>query len=185
MEDIHSFYRERVITMYNTLNHFRNIGIPVETAFWDAISLAHAQIQNGLLYNPMVIRGTAGVHAELSMGLYYNPYQLAYDQIVAENRTGWDARVNLPNLYSGTSYYMFRIQDTFYLVWVNSHGEINQLCGEGWMEEITIPSSDSAATGDTVSTEPQAVSEPQAEVAGDTGGTSGTLYPLPPSLYPS
>jgi hypothetical protein len=185
MENIHYFYRQRVITMYNTLNHFRNIGIPVELAFWNAIDSAHAQIQNGLLYNPMVIHGTAGLHVSLSNSPTYNPYQTAFNQIVSENRMGWDARVNLPNAYSSTSYYMFRVQDTFHLVWINSHGEINELCSDSWLENITVPSVTAlvviAPSPPPSSTSVvDSVAPPSASPVGDTGGT---LYPLPPSLY--
>jgi hypothetical protein len=181
MEDIHYFYRQRVITIYNTLNHFRNIGIPVEPAFWDSISLAYAQIQNGILYNPMVVHGTAGLHASLSISTIYNPYQTAFNQIVSENRMGWDARVNLPNAYSSTSYYMFRVQDTFHLVWINSHGEINELCGDSWLDEIHVPSVTTLITTEAIISPPASVGD----IVGDTGGTGGTLYPLPPSLYHS
>lgn len=156
MEDIQTFYRERVIMMYNTLNHFKNSGIPVADNFWNNISLAHAQIQNGLEYNPMVIRGTAGLHAELSVSPSYNPFQIAYDSILSGGLSGWENRINLENAYSGTSYYMFRLQDEFYLVWVNSQGEINQL-NDSFMSEITLPDVEPAAD--------------VTEVPGDTGST--------------
>ncbi len=177
MENIHSFYRPRVMKIYNTLNHFRNIGIPVEPAFWDAISVAYARIQNGLDYDISVMRGTSGLHATLSMSSFYNPYQTAYDQIVSDNLIGWENRVNLPNAYSGTSYYMFKIQDDFYLVWVNAHGEINELCDDYWVNEISVVSVSSSQEQTEA-----AASESEVSLAGDTGGT---LYPLPPTLYHS
>ena len=136
MEDILSHYRPRVIALYNTLNFFRNNDLPVEEAFWNNVDLAHANIQNGKDFNPMVVRGTAGLHAELSISPAYNPYQVAYDRIISEDLNGWENRVNLMNAYSGTSYYMFRIEGEFYMVWVNAHGQINQVC-DSFMGEIT------------------------------------------------
>jgi hypothetical protein len=136
MDDILSHYRPQVIALYNKVNFFRSNDIPVEEAFWNALDLAHSNIQNGKSFNPMVMRGTAGLHAELSTSPAYNPYQVGYNEIISRDLHGWENRVNLLNAYSGTSYYMFRIDGNFYLVWLNSHGEINQVCSDWWLDEI-------------------------------------------------
>lgn len=128
--------RPRQMEIFKILTRFREAGIPIEDAFWQGVNIAQTKITNGEDYTPCF--DTAGLHPTLSRGLY-NPYQDGYDTIINQNRHGWDQRVGVHNMYSGTGYRMFRLDGVFYLVHVNGSDEINEVENDYWLNTHIRP----------------------------------------------
>lgn len=122
------------LEIYEKLSRFRDAGIPIEDAYWQGVYKAQGKIANDEEYVPCL--STAGLHYTLSVSSMYNPYKYARDIILEENRNGWDQRVDVPNAYSGTGYYMFRLDGILYLVYVNSSDEINMVESDSWRTNL-------------------------------------------------
>lgn len=136
-ESVSTVRRARQTALYDKLNMLRTVhNVPIEQAFWSGVQTADGQIRNGEDYTPCF--STAGLHSTLSMSSLYNPYQVAYDTIISEGRNGWEQRINVPNAYYGTGYYMFRIGDQFYLVYTNATGEVNMVEDDHWLAYLDV-----------------------------------------------
>jgi hypothetical protein len=143
-ESIIAEQRERQTALYEKLAVLRNTHhVPIEPAFWSAVQTADGKIRNNEDY--VSCFGTAGLHHTLSVRTGYNPYQVAYDRIVSNNLNGWEERVNVPNAFSGTSYYMFRVDATFYLVYTNSSDEVNEVEDNYWLTHVTLVEPDAGS----------------------------------------
>ena len=129
--------RPRQMEIFNILTRFREAGIPIEDAFWQGVNTAQTKITNGEDYTECF--HTAGHYPTLSQNGLYNPYQDGYDTIIRENRHGWDQRAGVHNAYYGTGYRMFRLDDVFYLVYVNGSDEINKVESDYWLHTHIRP----------------------------------------------
>jgi hypothetical protein len=141
-------YRPHQIKLFKTLELFCSKGIPIEDAFYQGVSEAHAKIMKDEEYEPCT--DTAGLHHTLSKRSWYNPYQDAYHTIVSEDRNGWEQYVGLHNVYSSTGYRMFRLDGVFYLVYVNATNAINKVEGDWWHSEFAMPTLPSLPTESAV-----------------------------------